>query len=73
LATSAWSVVTVADSGVVSSDATSWPTLTCWPTDTPTADTVPDIGNARSAWFAGAIVATPSNVDSTLPIDADAS
>ena len=45
----AWAEVTPAWSEVTSNDANVWPAVTCWPTDTFTALTVPDALKLRLA------------------------
>jgi hypothetical protein len=66
-ATAASSVTTAFCSGVGSNEASTWPAVTCWPTATSTALTVPATLKLRLAWFTGLIVPTELSVATTVP------
>ena len=62
------SAMTVFCNGVGSRDATVSPTVTCCPTVTSTALTVPPTPKVRFAWFTGVTVPTELNEETAVPV-----
>jgi hypothetical protein len=56
---------------VVSSAARFCPAVTCWPTATLTADTVPATWKAEVAWFTGSAVPETPSVWRTVAVETE--
>ena len=67
-ASATWALMTAVWSDVGSSDATTCPADTCWPTFTSTVPTVPAVANVRSACWTGVTVPTLETVATAEPI-----